>query len=132
LRAEVARYGIFPLPPTESLYPRTSGDGNTPKVLTLPSDWPPTVKPGFWSLTMYSDGYLVDNPINRYSIGDRTQGVKKEQDGSLKIYIQCSDPGGVLTANWLPAPCGPYSITMRLYLPNEAAQDDSFTLPPLQ
>lgn len=132
LRAEVARYGIFPLPPTESLYPRTQGDGNTPKVLTLPSDWPPTVKPGFWSLTMYADGYLVDNPINRYSIGDRTEGVKKEEDGSLKIYIQCKDPGGDLTANWLPAPCGPYSITMRLYLPTEAAQDPSFTVPPLQ
>jgi hypothetical protein len=132
LRAVIARFGIFPLPPTESIYPRANADGNTPRVLHLPSDWAPIDSGGFWSLTMYSNGYLFDNPINRYSIGDRTPGVQKESDGTLKIYVQCSDPGGALSANWLPAPCGPYSITMRLYLPNETAQAPSFMAPALE
>ena len=48
----------------------------------------PPVK-AFWSLTMYSvpDFYLVDNEIDRYSIGDRTAGLIYEQDGSLNIYL---------------------------------------------
>jgi hypothetical protein len=31
----------------------------------------------------------------------------------------------------LPAPCGPFSLSMRLYMPTAAALDPSFTLPPL-
>ncbi|MGC4090953.1 MAG: DUF1214 domain-containing protein [Polyangiaceae bacterium] len=132
LRAVIARYGIFPLPPTESIYPRTQGDGSVPHVLHLPAEWAPIEQGGFWSLTMYSNGYLVDNPINRYSIGDRTPGVVREADGTLKLYLQCTDPGGELSANWLPTPCGPFSMTMRLYLPTAVAQDATFTLPELE
>jgi hypothetical protein len=132
LRAAVARFMLLALPPTESLYPRSQGDGSTPHVLHLPSSWPPIESSGFWSLTMYADGYLVDNPIDRYSIGDRTPGLTKESDGSLKIYIQCEDPGGELSANWLPAPCGPYAVTMRLYVPTAEAQAPSFTLPNIE
>ncbi len=45
---------------------------------------------GFWSLTMYRppEFYLVANPIERYSIGDRTPGLKTGEDGSVTIYIQ--------------------------------------------
>jgi hypothetical protein len=132
LRAVVARYELFALPPTESIYPRTDGDGHTPRVLHLPSAWPPIEAGGFWSLTMYSNGYLCANPIQRYSIGDRTPGVKKEPDGSLKIYVQSDDPGGPRSANWLPAPRGPYSMTMRLYLPTQGARDSRFTIPSLE
>ena len=37
----------------------------------------------FWSLTMYDvpDFYLVANPIDRYSIGDRTPGLQAGPDG---------------------------------------------------
>ncbi len=37
----------------------------------------------FWSLTMYDavNYYLVANSINRYSIGDRTPGIKYNDDG---------------------------------------------------
>ena len=44
----------------------------------------------FWSLTMYNvpKYYLVANPINRYSIGDRTPGFVCADDGSLDLYIQ--------------------------------------------
>ena len=44
----------------------------------------------FWSLTMYDlkTRLLVDNPIDRYSIGDRTEGLKYGSDGSLKISVE--------------------------------------------
>ena len=37
----------------------------------------------FWSITMYDlrDFYLVANPIGRYSIGDRTPGLRRDADG---------------------------------------------------
>ena len=39
---------------------------------------------GFWSLTMYgADFELVKNPIDRFSIGDRTKGLAFNADGSL-------------------------------------------------
>ena len=46
--------------------------------------------------------YLVGNPIGRYSIGDRTPGLRRAADGSLTIVIQHDQPAD--TSNWLPAP----------------------------
>ena len=50
---------------------------------------PPPVN-AFWSLTMYDvpDYYLVANPIGRYSIGDRTPGLRYGDDGSVTITMQ--------------------------------------------
>ena len=43
---------------------------------------------GFWSVTMYNEEkYFYDNPLNRYSIGEYTDGVKTNEDRSLDIYI---------------------------------------------
>ena len=132
LRAITARVGLFALPPSESIYPSIAADGAIGHTLQLPRDWPPIDPKGFWSLTMYNaNGFLVDNAIHRYSISNRTPGVRRAPDGSLKLYLQCTDPGGTKTANWLPSPCGPFSVTMRLYLPTGPALEPSFTLPPL-
>lgn len=140
LRAVVARRGLFALPITAAFYPAayvnqsgTTLNGLTSYTLHLPSTWPPVDPKGFWSLTMYdSNGFLVSNPINRYSISDRTPGIQFEADGSLNIYIQCTDPGGTRTANWLPAPCAPYDVHMRLYMPTATALDPGFTITALQ
>jgi len=53
----------------------------------------PPVK-AFWSISMYhiTDGSFVANPINRYSIGDRTPGLVTNPDGSLDIFIQHNPP----------------------------------------
>ena len=38
------------------------------------------------------DAFLVDNPINRYALGDRSD-LKFDDNGSLTIYIQSDSPG---------------------------------------
>ena len=66
---------------------------------------------------MYNKAYnLVDNPINRYSVGDRS-GMKRDADGGLTIYLQQNSPGADKESNWLPAPEGPFLLFLRAYLP---------------
>ncbi|WP_136806764.1 DUF1254 domain-containing protein [Desulfosediminicola flagellatus] len=92
--------------------------------------WPPA--DAFWSMTLYDiEGYLVDNPLNRYAIGDRS-GMKPNSDGSLTIYIQSESPGKEKEANWLPAPkTGPFKLAMRLYVPKESVRDGGWVPPAL-
>ncbi len=55
------------------------------------------------------DFYLVANPIDRYSIGDRTPGLLYGDDGALTIVVQHDEPSGADDrANWLPTPAGPF------------------------
>jgi hypothetical protein len=53
-------------------------DGRHGYILRLEKD--PPVDP-FWSLTMYdlADFWLFANPIDRYSIGDRTPGLRRDR-----------------------------------------------------
>lgn len=69
-------------------------DGHHRYVLRLDQD-PPV--DAFWSITMYDlpDFYLVANPIDRYSIGDRTPGLRRDRDGSLTIVIQHEQPADI-------------------------------------
>jgi hypothetical protein len=87
----------------------------------------------FWSITMYNlpQRLLVDNAINRYSIGDRTEGLKFGADGSLEIYLQNENPGPDKVSNWLPAPSGPFYFVGRFYGPRATAIDGQWSLPPL-
>jgi hypothetical protein len=88
----------------------------------------------FWSLTMLDEkrGLLVANPIDRYSIGDRTPGLKFDADGSLTLYLQTDAPGGELDANWLPAPREPFRLVMRLYLPDQRVLNGDWQPPALK
>jgi hypothetical protein len=139
-RALIARKGLFALTSDEAVYVSASSDaggaaldGRTGYTLRLPAGWPPVDVRGFWSLTLYGpDRFLVANAIDRYSIGGRTRGLAIAGDGSLTLYVQCTDPGGARSANWLPAPCGRFSLTMRLYLPTDKVLEPAFTLPVLQ
>jgi hypothetical protein len=74
----------------------------------------------FWSLTLYDkDSFLVDNPLNRYALGDRSN-CKLADDGSLSIYIQSRSPSADKESNWLPAPKeGPFKLALRLYVPRQ-------------
>ena len=76
--------------------------------------------------------YLVANPINRYSIGDRTPGIEYGDDGSLTITIQRDKPSdGVERSNWLPAPVGDFRPILRMYEPEKAILDGTYEIPPI-
>ena len=78
------------------------------------------------------DFHLVANQIDRYSIGDRTPGMQTASDGSITLYLQADSPGADKQANWLPAPAGAFRPVMRLYQPQEAVLDGSYTLPAIR
>lgn len=137
-RAFIAFAGLGALPPEEAVYPmvRLDGDGvpltgASQYVLHFAKDEIPPAD-AFWSLTMYGeDQFFVANPINRFAIGDRDK-LAFNPDGSLDLYIQNERPGGDREANWLPAPKGPFSMNLRLYLPHRAVQEGAWSPPPVQ
>jgi hypothetical protein len=85
----------------------------------------------FWSLTVYHPAHnLVDNPINRYAIRDRTPGIKQENDGSTILYLQPMSPGAGKEPNWLPTPKqGAFSMALRTYGPGEAITKQTWQPP---
>jgi hypothetical protein len=137
-RAIVATTGLGALKPAEAMYMRPAGDrdglfeGDGLYRLSLPG---PIPVDAFWSLTMYEsigDGrfFLTENRLNRYAIGDRTEGLVRGPDGALDIWIGRTDPGGGRTANWLPAPeKGPFALTLRAYLPRPELLSGAYRLP---
>ncbi len=134
-RALAARAALWGNHGYEAAYPMTYTDGDGDQLdgrnrytFTLEQD-PPV--DAFWSITMYDlpDFYLVANPIGRYSIGDRTPGLRRNRDGSLTIVIQHEQPAD--TSNWLPAPAAPFRPLMRLYQPQPAVLDGTYRIPPI-
>jgi len=93
--------------------------------LTFPAGKLPPVD-AFWSITMYGlDANLVANPIDRYSISDRTPGLQYAADGSLTLYLQHQLPKGK-QSNWLPAPDGNFYVSIRTYRPKEEITNGSW------
>ena len=134
-RALAARAGLWGNHGYEAAYPMTYTDADGDQLdgrnrYTLTFDQDPPVD-AFWSITMYDlpDFYLVPNAIGRYSIGDRTPGLRRDADGPLTIVIQHDHPAG--TGNWLPAPAAPFRPLMRLYQPQAAVLDGTCTIPPI-
>lgn len=135
-RAVVARPGLWGNHGYEATYAFVWNDADGDPLdgsvsryeLRLPEQ-PPV--DAFWSLTMYDvpDFYLVANPIDRYSIGDRTPGLQTDADGSVTIYIQNEAPEPDKQPNWLPAPAGRFRPLMRMYQPGSQTLDGEFVLP---
>lgn len=107
-------------------------DGASRYVLHFAKDQIPPVD-AFWSLTLYDkDSYLVENPINRYALGDRSK-CKLGDDGSLTLYIQSGSPGADRESNWLPAPTdGPFKLALRLYVPKKQVADGTWKPPAVE
>ena len=134
-RAAAAMGGLWGNHAYEAVYIMTYHDDHGDQLTgehtyTLRLDPPPPVS-AFWSLTMYDvpNFFLVDNEIDRYSIGDRTPGVIYDDDGSLTITISHNRPAE--TANWLPAPSGPFRPVLRMYEPAPSVLDQTYTVPPI-
>ena len=138
LRAEIARGG-YVNDPAESIYPAAVSDtsgalltGTQRYRIHFAAGALPPVD-AFWSITAYDmkTSQLVENPLGRYAIGDRTRGMKWGKDGSLDIYLSADRPPEG-TSNWLPVPRGPFHIVTRLYLPKPEALDGRYVLPPVE
>ena len=137
-RALAARGGLWGNHAYEAAYAMVWRDGDGAALdgtaryrLTFPVQ-PPVG--AFWSVTMYDtpEFFLVANPIDRYSIGDRTPGLHTGADGSLTIVLQHDEPESAEDrANWLPTPAGPFRPLLRMYEPAAAVFDGTFELPPI-
>ncbi|MFR6092527.1 MAG: DUF1214 domain-containing protein [Faecalibacterium prausnitzii] len=103
-RTMVALMGLGANTTDVAIYPRTSTDstGPTSPAKDLPPlrRLPPTVGTGFWSVTAYGeDNFLIDNPISRYCVNDRS-GLHRNPDGSIDVTLsRCA--GGY--HHWLPS-----------------------------
>jgi len=126
-RAIVTQLGLGANVPEDAIYPINLGD-ETGKPLdgankyTLHFDkgtTPPAS--AFWSVTLYDqERYQVANPLNRFALSSWMP-LYFNPDGSLDLYFQNESPGADREANWLPAPKGPFNLTMRLYAPKSEA-----------
>jgi hypothetical protein len=105
-------------------------NGQREYVLHFPAGQLPP-NDAFWSLTMNDVvGYMVRNPIDRYSVGSRS-GLTPDADGSIDIYVQRTAPAGH-ESNWLPAPAGVFKLMLRAYLPGPAILDGTYHVPPVK
>jgi hypothetical protein len=136
-RAIVAQQGLGANLPQDAIYPLNltdeSGkplDGmNKYTIHFAKSSLPPV--DAFWSITLYDqDGFQVANSLNRFAVSSWMP-FKYNPDGSLDLYFQNENPGKDKEQNWLPAPKGPFNLTMRLYAPKQEALVGKWNPPPV-
>jgi uncharacterized protein (TIGR02246 family) len=132
-RAFVTAVGLGANLAQDAIYPTSQADAEGKKyhgshnyVLHFAEGQDPPVN-GFWSLTMYDGEYfLVSNRLNRHSVSPRNA-LKRNDDGSLDLYIQNGSPGKDKESNWLPAPKGEFKLMLRMYWPDAEILDGSWT-----
>jgi hypothetical protein len=137
LRAAHAQ--LFPGPvnlPQEAMYWWTSSDGAghaLSGVRNYIMHFPPGGLPpnkAFWSITMGdARNHYVPNPLNRYSVSDRT-GLVQNPDDSVDVYIQSAAPAGH-ESNWLPAPSSNFILWLRVYIPGDTILKGEYIVPPV-
>ena len=126
-RAIVSQLGLGANQPEDAIYPLNLADSagqaldgvNSYTIHFDKGQTPPT--DAFWSITLYdNEGFQVANSINRFAVSSWMP-FKYNPDGSLDLYFQATSPGKDREWNWLPAPKGPFNLTMRLYAPKSDA-----------
>jgi hypothetical protein len=122
-RAIIAQQGLGANLPEDAIYPLNLGDQsgqpldgkNNYAIHFEKADIPPAQ--AFWSITLYdNEGFQVANTLNRFAVSSWMP-FQYNADGSLDLYFQHESPGKDKEWNWLPAPDGPFTLTMRLYAP---------------
>lgn len=137
-RASVAYLGLGALGPEDAVYLSYTQDteeqnlsGQNKYVIHFePKQTPPAL--AFWSITSYDkSGYLIENPIRRYAIGDRSN-LKYNTDGSLDIFVQKDNPGADKESNWLPVSKDEFNLSLRVYWPkDEYLKTGNWIKPPI-
>ncbi len=136
-RAIVAQVGLGANLPEDAIYPLNLGDeagrpldGSSKYTIQFEKGAAPPVN-AFWSITLYDqDGFQVANSLNRFAVSSWMP-FKYNPDGSLTLHLQNESPGAEREANWLPAPKGPFNLTMRLYGPKSEALTGRWNPPPV-
>lgn len=140
LRAAVAKDQIYVAIPEEAVYPigRVDAegkplDGSHSYRIHFPCDALPPVD-AFWSITAYDDkGHMMPNPIGRYSVGDRTEGLVYDADGGVSIILSADRPADEGEVNWLPVTIDePFYLMMRLYLPQTEVLEERWSPPAIE
>jgi hypothetical protein len=136
-RAIVTQLGLGANLPEDAIYPLNLADADS-KPLDGASNYtihfdkeqiPPAQ--AFWSITLYDpEGFQVANSLNRFAVSSWMP-FHYNPDGSLDLYFQNESPGADKEANWLPAPKGPYNLTMRIYAPKSEALTGKWNPPPV-
>jgi len=138
MRATVA-FGGYANLPEETVYAALTGDsrgqplrGEQDYLLHFPAGARPPVG-AFWSLSAYQakDFSLMPNAMERYSIGDHSEGFRMAADGSFTVRI-ARDPPRDRRENWLPVGEGPYYLILRLYEPGPSVLDGRYAPPQLE
>jgi len=136
-RAILTQMGLGANQPQDAIYPLNLGDkdgkpldGANDYVIHFDKDRIPPAG-AFWSITLYDpQGYQVANSLDRFAVSSWMP-FEYNQDGSLDLYFQAASPGKDKEANWLPAPKGPFNLTMRLYAPKDEALTGKWNPPPV-
>jgi hypothetical protein len=137
-RAAISLRNIYPNAPDHAIYGSANRDldgepltGKNRYELRFEAGKFPPVN-WFWSVTLYDaeTTAMVPNPLERYSIGDRTAGLKLDDDGSLTLTIGHAEPED--KANWLPAPEGAFYLIIRLYGAKPEVMAGQWTPPPVK
>jgi hypothetical protein len=136
-RAILAQQGLGANVVEDAIYPLNladeSGkplDGVNKYTITFEKGAAPPVD-AFWSITLYDEeGFQVGNVLNRFAVSSWMP-FKYNSDGSLNLHLQNESPGKDKEANWLPAPKGPFNLTMRLYAPKSEALTGRWSPPPV-
>ncbi|RDW63424.1 hypothetical protein BP6252_10969 [Coleophoma cylindrospora] len=145
-----AKSGYLEQVADQSLYPGLTDDvmqvSDTEAYIYEFQSKPPVTASGFWSLTLYnSEKFLVANPEDKYSVGDRSNvtysngqpvygsNSSNTTDGTFQVLVQSFvvPPPANWSNNWLPAPSdnSNFSITLRLYGPSEGLSNGDWVYP---
>jgi hypothetical protein len=136
-RAIITQIGLGANLPEDAIYPSNlfddTGkplDGANKYTVHFDKGATPPVN-AFWSITLYdADGFQVPKALNRFAVSSWMP-FKTNSDGSLDLYFQNESPGPDKEPNWLPAPKGPFNLTMRLYGPKPEALTGKWNPPPV-
>jgi hypothetical protein len=137
-RAVAAMVGLGANLPKDAVYPHAIVDAegeplngkNAYAIRFKKGELPPVN--AFWSITAYNaHHFLVQNPIERYAVGDRDRLIFGA-DGSLTIYLQLASPGPKKDSNWLPVPSDAFNLIMRLYWPKDEILSGKWSPPAVE
>jgi hypothetical protein len=138
-RTGTAKSNMFDNRPNETQYFYTDNDasgapldGSKTYAVTFSAGQEPPVN-GFWSLTLYDQYHFFSpNALKRYSLGTKSEGLKRNNDGSLTLHVGSASPGKDKESNWLPAPREPFSLYIRAYWGKQAILDGTWTPPAIE